>query len=736
MTLGILAWAQNNKKLDINPEAAIISLLRCHLTSEPIVSPPGMDFYDRPVPDTFVLNRYRWFDLPKSDNTIVKVIAVTSDEASYWIVAYTIIVALIFAGITRLVVDLVLAFFPLENSGNRIIMLVAFYNANNPTTAAILMFHYCRRALFNIRSIQPTGRMVDWPTFRCALMLLAIAGSLIGASLGAQFLVSGRQLIERHATRANAAVLFYPNFRIADDTGGDLLDEVKPIRGSAGFQALGRYETSRRNLKNRVHVNREGLPADNGRPMAQYNYSYEITGYEMGLQDAPELKYNVNGFCKTDYSIYNRTDDLESWNYWPSWSDFEDIFSTKSEEEMPPYLSIRNNPDQVPWGSPLNVSSIKENGFMFGLTPHTSFRLTTSENLDDPWYSTELNLDSSNKTYDRKWRVKRGRPGLRCVQHDTYTLRGQTVYHVDDLKDLRGLKLSKLLRDEVFPFEFGIPPISQLTLNLGLNNLASSLYYHAPSKSFTAGKASLEEDFTKLISVTFLYSREVARNLFLVYSTLDPKGLHNIAAVNGVVPDENADIILESSEVAALSVKVLVVTPIVCVVIWILVVMRLHIVQPLARTDNLGPLARLNLHTIGLQATQLYRCLDELLNGRKRWSGRISPTPFIKVVKVVKVVDEDRECGVTDGTREDRNQGAPFIKNVAEDRISSVTGEGIEDEGQNDVTAKPFALPKLVRIESDTVASNKSQYDLMMTTKMNPNAGRPESRVGWKNVKN
>ncbi|KAF8533139.1 hypothetical protein BDD12DRAFT_900219 [Trichophaea hybrida] len=730
MTLGIPALAQNNKKLDINPEAAIITFLLCHLTSEHIVLTSGMDFYDRPVTGTFALNRYRWFDLPKSDNTIVKVIAVTSDEASYWIVAYTIIVALIFAGITRLVVDLVLAFFPVENSGNRIIMLVAFYNANNPTTAAILMLHYCRRALFNIRSIQPTGRMVDWPTFRCAFMLLAIAGSLIGASLGAQFLVSGRQLIERHATRANAAVLFYPDFR---NTERNLLDELKPIRGSAGFQALGRYETSRRNLKNRVHVNREDLPADNGRPMAQYNYSYEITGYEMGLQDAPELKYNVNGFCKTDYSIYSRTDDMESWNYWPSWPGYENEFSTKSEEEMPPYLGLNNNPDQARVGSPLNVSSIKENGFMFGLTPHTSFRFSTSENLHDPWYSTELDLDSNKPKYERKWRVKRGRPGLRCVQHDTYTLREQTVYHVDDLKNLRGLKLSKLLRDEVFPFEFGIPPISQLTLNLGLNNLASSLYYYPPSKSFTAGKASLEEDLTKLISVTFLYSREVARNLFLVYSTLDPKGLQNIAAVNGVVPDENADVILESSEVAALSVKVLVVTPIVCVVIWILVVMRLHIVQPQARTDNLGPLARLNLHTIGLQATQLYRCLDELLNGQMRWSGRLSPTPFIKEVKVV---DEDRACGITGGTREDRNQGAPFIKNVGEDRICSVTGEGIEDEGQNDVTAKPFALPKLVRMESDIVGSNKSQYDLMMTTEMNPNAGRPESSVGWRNVKN
>jgi len=98
-----------------------------------------MDFYNLPVSGTVALG-YRWFDLPRNntDYTPAKVIAVSAAEAKYWIVAYTVLVTLIFAGVARLAVDLVLAFLPID-SDNRLVMLVAFYNSNTPSTAVVLM---------------------------------------------------------------------------------------------------------------------------------------------------------------------------------------------------------------------------------------------------------------------------------------------------------------------------------------------------------------------------------------------------------------------------------------------------------------------------------------------------------------------------------------------------------------------------------------------------------------------
>jgi len=654
-----------------------------------------MDFYDVPVADTYSFSRFHWFDMPKNDSSVVKVIAVSSKEASYWVVAYAIIVTLIFAAVTRMAVDLVLAFLPLKGSGNRVIMLVAFYNANNPTTAALLMSDYCRHALFNTKVKQGTKktRKVDWNTLQCALTLMAIAGALIGASTAAQFLVSGRQLIERHATRVNRNVLFYPNF-VAAQTSGTLLDQLKPIRGSAGYQALGRYETSRKNLDQRVRVDTIELPrVDNGR-MIQFYYTFELTGYEMGLQNAALLKYGVNGTCKTSYAGYSANGTRDYWNIWPDYRDadypngYRDAYNPIDEQLMAPFIGDNPLPKQ-------SKETIRKNGYIFSFTPHTEYRLALTENLDDPWYMTEQNPDynATDKlgryAYGGKLRIKRGRPTLDCVQHDNFTLGENTIYNVNDLRTLPGLKLSNLLRDKVFPQEFGAPVVSLLARLLAYNGVASTTYFDPPRRMITADKASLSEDFKRLVAVSFLYSREAARNVALLYSTLDGKGLENVAEVNGTVPYEDADIILESAKVAALSVPVLLVTPIVCIVVWILVLIRRYCIQPAARTDNEGPLARLNLNTIGLQATQLYRCLDEVLSNTKKWSGRLSMTPYIEEV----VVDKNKKRDSGDATE---------------------AGQALYNTGQDD--NEPFVLPKLVPVERAQYSSPPPKDSKMLCT--------------------
>ncbi|KAF8247529.1 hypothetical protein K440DRAFT_628770 [Wilcoxina mikolae CBS 423.85] len=690
-----------------------------------------MDFYNSPVPGTFMTNRFHWFDMQKNDSSVVKVIAVSSREAGYWLVAYTMIVTLIFAAVTRMAIDLILAFLPLKGSGNRVIMLVAFYNANNPTTAALLMSDYCRRAIFNTREKSRKGRKVDWSTLQCALMLMAIAVALIGASAAAQFLVSGRQLIERRATRANPNALFYPNFALADSEGGQVLDKLKPIRGSAAYQTLGRYETSRSNLAKRVRVNTTELPRDNGRRMQQFDYSYGITGYEMGLQLAAELIYNVTGSCKTDYSGYSAVNDRDYWMLWPGdWGEiapngYRDAYNPKDEQEMTPFMGNNLKPNQT-------NDSIKKDGYIYSLTPHTEWRLSTSDNVDDPWYSTEVNPDynSSVNFYGGQVRTKRGRPVLMCVQHDSYTLGKHTVYHPDDLKTIPDLKLSVLLRDIVIPYELGPPTVALLARNLGANSVASSTYYDLSSRVINAGIATLEEDFGRLVSLSFLYARETARNLPLLYSTLDGKGLQNVAKVNGSVPYEYADIILESAEVAALSVKVLVITPIICVVVWILVIVRKNFFQPKARTDNSGPLARLNLHTIGLQATQLYRCLDEELSGRRKWSGRLSMTPYIKELDYGRRRGDDSAAEEALGDQQEDPEPFVLPKLVQVEEVSSPQPESSDERPTAGSEPK---LPTAVRINSDGRSVTGDQtFDLVMTRRRRPPS--TQSYVGWSHV--
>jgi hypothetical protein len=685
-----------------------------------------MDFYNSP--GIYILDRYKWFDLPREDGSFVKVIAVSSNESIYWIIAYAIMVALIFAAVSRLAVDLVLTFLPLKGSGNRVVMLVAFYNANNPTTAILLMIEYCRRALFN--ATIGNQHAVDWSTLRCALSLMATAMALIAATTTAQFLVSGQQLIERRATRVYP---FYPNF-IDAQTDEYLLDTLKPIRASAGFLALGRFETSWKHLVDRVHINTEELPRDAGRRMLRFKYEWEITGYEMGLQNAANLKLGVSGSCQTDYSGYNESGIRDYWLIWPNYQDanypngYRDAYNPLDEQLMPPFIGDNILPGQT-------MASIIKDGFIFSLLPHTEFRLTSAENLDDPWYSTGRNPDYNASdlqryAYGGKLRVKRGRPTLMCVQRDNYTLDGtdQLVHHVDELKQLRGLKLSRLLRDNVFRQEFGIPVIAFLARSLGTSSLASSIYWDPTSRMFTADKASLREDFTKLVFVAFLYSREVARNTVLLYPTLEGKGVENVANVNGSVPYEYSDIILDSSEVAALSVKVLIITPTVCVFVWIPVLIRRFLIRPKAipMSENSGS-ARLNLHTIGLQATQLYRCLDEEVSGQRKWSGRLSMTPYIKEV------EEDRWNGQNQPEKD--AFVLPKLVQLEADVANNTSDDAKEKPDGSE--ASPAEKRYLLRVDSDGRALSGAQYDLVLTNRR-PQSSQQDvsSMVHWGDVQN
>ena len=268
----------------------------------------------------------------------------------------------------------------------------------------------------------------------------------------------------------------------------------------------------------------------------------------------------------------------------------------------------------------------------------------------------------------------------------------------------------------------------QIARILGTSSLVSSIYWDAPSRMFTADMASLQEDFTKLVSVSFIYSREVARNTVSLYPALKGKGLKNLAEVNGAVPYDYSDIILDSSEVAALSVKVLVVTPTVCVFVWILVLIRRFLIRPEAipMSENSGS-ARLNINTIGLQATQLYRCLDEEVSGQRKWSGRLSMTPYIKEV------EDDRSSG----QRQPEKDAFVLPKLIQLEACVANNTSDDANEKPAGSEASPAEKGYLLRVDSDGRALSGAQYDLVLTNRR-PQSSQQDvsSTVRWGDVQN
>ncbi|KAF8542029.1 hypothetical protein BDD12DRAFT_803242 [Trichophaea hybrida] len=327
----------------------------------------------------------------------------------------------------------------------------------------------------------------------------------------------------------------------------------------------------------------------------------------MGHQLADRLRYTVCGRCETRYDWLNATDtqhDSDIYGLWGNFSSLSTRFtnvSVASEARYPPYLQF------VARSGTFTTASKTANGYEFAIVPFTSHRISNFPNPNDLWYATE-NITAAPDKYTKhtnaSYQIQRGRPPMFCWQKDTYSLGEHWVDNVANLSQLPGLSLSPFLRNYIFPVELGAPPIIQIANNFGYDS--TSLPIDVNSKVINATLGNAVEDLT----------RQAA-------------GILNLATDDtGKVPDYNADFILDSKDVAALSVLVLVSVPCVCAVVWLIIIIRINYGAVLAK--NTGWLSQHNLRLLSLQATQLYRFLDEEISGERKWSGRMTQTPFIR----------------------------------------------------------------------------------------------------------
>jgi len=679
-----------------------------------------MEYYND-ITKGFIVSRTQWFDIARQpDGRLTKVITVTSEESGYWIIAYAILVSMIFVAITKLVTSLVLTTFPLESRGNQYAMLVSFYNANSPTTAVSQTASYIRHALFNCR--RGPRWAVDWPTVRSGLCLALLSLLMIGGSAAAKFLVSGKQLIVRRAARANPGAIFYPNLQSSTSNNNYIL--VQPVRAAAAYQALGRVSAAKAKIEQSVHVSSEATNTTDG-PSLLFRWDYSVTGEDMGLQRAPHLTYSVSGQCQTRYDWLNTTLPNVDWyeNFAPDPTMF-DTASVDDERELPGWISI------LPKGNEANMSKINR-GFEFAMVPNTSHRKSNFSNPDDIWYMTEENpkfgpSNATAKIKETQYQVRRGRPPLHCWQNDTWSMNGYTVYHVDRLADIPGLQLSTFIQVRVFRREFSSPIIMQVANLLGYSALESSLYSVANARMFSAQYANATRDLERLIQIGYVSTREVVRNLVLLYGSLaDRADVSNLAkGPDGKVPSDTADFILESQNVAAMSVLTLIITPSVCVLLWIIVLFRGVTAHGRAKATNDGKVSQHNFRAIALQASQLYRYLDELANnGRPRWSGRTSMTPFIRDLPVREKTGEDGESPFVQPklVRLDdpvENDNAPLLPTAADEKTPSAASIPTQP-------ASPTIWSKLMFWRKPETP-NARRYEIVMTRRWNPTEGRED----------
>jgi len=560
-----------------------------------------------------------------------QVVVVSAQEARYCIVAYTILVGWIFAAVAKLVTALVLAFFPLGRNGNLYVMLVAYYNADSPLTALGKISQFATKALFDSKH-EERGWAINWSTIRWWSILSSIAGLLFAVDNLLKFQVNGGQLIVRNAARVNPGAIYYPLLPTPESPDYNIAYElVQPIRAAAAFQAAGRVAGAKDKVQERVKSSSIISMDDFGRPTLEFSYSYHINGSEMGLQLTPLLKYSVDGTCRTEYSWVSTTHRTDDYDYYPLWGSSDNRTWAKIpfdlQAQFPPWINTIPKPKEMVHGP----------GSEFAIVPSISHRNSRTLKTNDPWYLTEEIPTPSLDNSDLQHRVRRGRPPFYCWQNTTWSLANRKTANVSDLNSLPGMRLSTFLQD-VFEREFSMPPFIQLANNLGYAALSSSMDTMVAAPRIAARQCSAQKDLERLAQISFVSSRDVVRNIVLQYSSLrNATELGNIAAdKSGTVPYENADFILESKDIAALSFSTLVCIPVVCVVSWLVVGFLELLIGRMASNDDESQISRYisqyNLRAIGFSAPHLYRFLDEEICRERKWSGRTS-TPYIKDIR-------------------------------------------------------------------------------------------------------
>ena len=500
-----------------------------------------MDIYTNPANNTYVLGITKHFTMP-TDSGGIPAVAVPKNTADYISSAYTILMILIFMVGWDLILAIIMAFWHTSSQHSQT-PLAALWDSGESMSATMLLGSYCKAVILgNPQEGSMKWKSTDLP-WGLPFVFIALVMTLGNAAAG---VVVPAQLAMGNVVPPAKDVIFYPDVAHLNrtDDGGAGIAILDSLKAPSALRALGTIEVSQATVRKRVHIDSR---TDGG--SAGLNYNYTVTGVDMGLQNDPKLKLLVKGSCRTDDTwLLNSTDQGDTYKLFGG----NDTFEVKYHPEvgLPPMVNFQINRN-TGGGSNVSYAMIANTG---GLYSYTSSQ--------DPWYAT----DRAGANGSAAYQVRRKRPALSCWEAKTWHLNGKDV-DSSNLNTLPGLKLHKLWRDTVFPFEFGDPRVVSLGNAAGLFALKSASHAVAPSFILDAGASRILDDLERLVLASWISSRNVLRDT-TTYKA--PEGMTNVAkGPGGSVEAASAKFVLPSGDVVTLSVRVLISVPAILLFLFI-----------------------------------------------------------------------------------------------------------------------------------------------------------------------
>ena len=385
-------------------------------------------------------------------------------------------------------------------------------------------------------------------------------------------IIFAHTIIIDNAAPVNSQAMYYPTY--AGWGGNKVVTDPQKVLNvwalelPSAIRAVGNVDTLINTNSGNPHVSLENLAPDptSGDPNQRINYSYTVTGLDFGLQHYPDLILNVEGSCNTDYNWLDNTSSpvvgsdpiviADAYTIFPNTSLAVNEFISLNEGPNPSALFFLGQASAPAsnWTWSALISSVNRSSYWPG---------------NDPWYLT-IQEPGSLSPPQPGFRVKPGRPALSCWQNDVWSYHGHES-SVTELtpSSLPDLNLSLAMQD-IFAHFLGLPKIPVLALRLGISALKSSSTYQGGV--FNASSSSLYNDLERLVFASYIATVNTLTEttLFASGSNIE-NDLYNISGSNSI-PAGADEFVIWSTDVSTLSVRALIIIPVLTVTLWIIAI--------------------------------------------------------------------------------------------------------------------------------------------------------------------
>lgn len=531
---------------------------------------------------TYILGQR--FSMPIHEHRTRDAIAVSADTGKKLLSAYTLMVDLILLQIWSLIVLAAISIFMRKaHSPNIGAASAAIWNSQGSAPSVLtLMAKY----LLHMKRKRDRVFVLSWMFAAASCVALAYAISIWVP----RFLILG------NGAPVEPESIFVPDANLTSDRSlSQNVVEWYFLGMPSSLRAAGSVNET---ALQKVNMSKpEKTSGDNG-IIKRIGYGYTITGADFGLQHAPDLRLKVEGSCVTEYSWLNTKFTGEDKGNVSI--DYYDIFPEDPKSKDYRKLSLFDGRAPTAFVHLGSQDSKKNTNATYAIAVSSMERLSYTKS-EDPLYATEAFLTDANGP---RYQVMRGRPILSCWQNDVWFNKDQQSA-TSNLSTLPGLDMPENLRRIFFEHFLGVPMIASLGSRLGTRAIQSSAT--SIEQIFDAGASSMETDLHYLVAAAYIASTRILADTTTISSNLT--SLTNLALdpSTGKVLPELADFVVFSRDIATVSVKVLIIVPVVLVLSILLVVILTNAPASWNKAQ-------------ALRATILYSCLDEETDDRGgRW---------------------------------------------------------------------------------------------------------------------